>query len=266
MHPEVAAAVLETARGGTLREGLGFDRCQVAVVTNIGAGGHLGLNFITTVEDLAVPKRVIIQNVAPDGYGVLNATDAHCVRMGQVCSGSLIFFAADGAHPVLGTHRVQGLRSIWVEGGCIVAGEGEFRHTLSLADVPFTQGGRIGFQVDIAMAAVGAAWGLGVPWDTIRQGLASFLSDAGSVPGRFNLMAYRGATVIADDGHNSDAMRALVAAVQAMPGARRSVVISGAGDRRDDDNREQKKFWAPRSTRSSCLKTPASAAAPRVRW
>jgi cyanophycin synthetase len=239
MHPDVDAAVLETARGGILREGLGFDRCQVAVVTNIGAGDHLGLNFITTVEDLAVLKRVIIQNVAPEGYGVLNATDPHCVRMGQVCSGRVIFFAADGGHPVLGTHRAQGHRSIWVEGGCIVAADGEQRHSLALDQVPFTQGGRIGFQVENAMAAVGAAWGMGVPWDTIRQGLASFQSDAGSVPGRFNLMAYRGATVIADYGHNPDAMRALVAAVQAMPATRRSVVISGAGDRRDEDIREQ---------------------------
>jgi cyanophycin synthetase len=242
MHPEVDAAVLETARGGILREGLGFDRCQVAVVTNIGSGDHLGLNFITTVDDLAVLKRVIIQNVASDGYGVLNATDAHCVRMGQVCSGRVIFFAADGGHPVLGTHRAQGHRSIWVEGGCIAAAEGEQRHNLPLSQVPFTQGGRIGFQVDNAMAAVGAAWGLGVPWDAIRQGLASFQSDVGSVPGRFNLMAYRGATVIADYGHNPDAMRALVAAVQAMPAARRSVVISGAGDRRDEDIREQTKI------------------------
>ena len=239
MHPDVDAAVLETARGGILREGLGFDRCQVAVVTNIGAGDHLGLNFITTVEDLAVLKRVIIQNVAPEGYGVLNATDPHCVRMGQVCSGRVIFFAADGGHPVLGTHRAQGHRSIWVEGGCIVAAEGEQRHSLALDQVPFTQGGRIGFQVENAMAAVGAAWGMGVPWDTIRKGLASFQSDAGSVPGRFNLMAYRGATVIADYGHNPDAMRALVAAVQAMPATRRSVVISGAGDRRDEVIREQ---------------------------
>ena len=75
LHPEVDAAVFETARGGILREGLGFDRCQVAVVTNIGAGDHLGLNYITTVEDLAVLKRVIVQNVAATGYAVLNATD-----------------------------------------------------------------------------------------------------------------------------------------------------------------------------------------------
>ncbi|RIX71873.1 cyanophycin synthetase, partial [Acidovorax cavernicola] len=80
-HPEVDAAVLECARGGILREGLGFDRCQVAVVTNVGEGDHLGLNFITTVEDLAVLKRVIVQNVAPTGYGVLNAIDPQVAAM-----------------------------------------------------------------------------------------------------------------------------------------------------------------------------------------
>jgi len=239
MHPEVDAAVFETARGGILREGLGFDRCQVAVVTNIGAGDHLGLNYITTVEDLAVLKRVIIQNVAPNGYGVLNATDPHCVRMAEVCSGQVIFFAADGRHPVLATHRAQGKRSVWVEDGQIVAAEGQERHTLPLADMPITLDGRIGFQVDNAMAAVAAAWGLGVPWDVIARGLGSFVSDVASVPGRFNVMDYRGATIIADYGHNADAMRALVAATNAIPAQRRYVVISGAGDRRDSDIREQ---------------------------
>lgn len=239
LHPEVDAAVFETARGGILREGLGFDRCQVAVVTNIGAGDHLGLNYITTVEDLAVLKRVIIQNVAPQGYGVLNATDPHCVRMAEACSGKVILFAPDGQHPVLATHRERGLRAVWVEDGHIVAGEGEVRETVPLAEVPITRGGTIGFQVENAMAALAAAWGVGLPWPAIRQGLADFRSDAGSVPGRFNLLDYRGATIIADYGHNPDAMRALAAAVQTMPAGRRSAVISGAGDRRDQDIREQ---------------------------
>ena len=239
LHPDVDAAVLETARGGILREGLGFDRCQVAVVTNIGAGDHLGLNYITTVEDLAVLKRVIIQNVASQGYGVLNATDPHCVRMAEVCTGKVIMFARDGQHPVLATHRAQGHRAVWVEDGHMVAAEGDERVLLPLQDMPVTLGGQIGFQVENAMAALAAAWGCGLSWDAIRQGLASFRSDTGSVPGRFNLLNHRGAQVIADYGHNPDAMRALVSAVQAMPGQRRLVVISGAGDRRDEDIREQ---------------------------
>jgi cyanophycin synthetase len=105
--------------------------------------------------------------------------------------------------------------------------------------VPITRNGTIGFQVENVMAAIGAAWGAGLAWDTIRSGLATFVNDAGTVPGRFNVMDYRGATVIADYGHNPDAMRALVAAVEAMPAKRRSVVISAAGDRRDEDIRDQ---------------------------
>ena len=112
-HPDVDAAVLETARGGVLREGLGFDRCDVAVVTNIGKGDHLGLSYITTVEDLSVVKRVIVQNVKPDtGYAVLNAADPAVVAMAPHCPGSVTFFAQDGHHPVIATHMAQGKRVV----------------------------------------------------------------------------------------------------------------------------------------------------------
>ncbi|MBC7215949.1 MAG: cyanophycin synthetase [Burkholderiaceae bacterium] len=239
LHPEVDAAVFETARGGILREGLGFDRCQVAVVTNIGAGDHLGLNYITTVEDLAVLKRVIVQNVAPTGYAVLNAADPIVAAMASACPGQVIYFASDRHHPVMATHRAQGKRTVYVDGDSIVAAEGSWREAIHLRDVPITRNGRIGFQVENVMAAVAGAWGVGLPWQTIRRGLSGFVNDTDNAPGRFNLMDYRGATVIADYGHNADAMRALVAAIDALPARRRSVVISGAGDRRDEDLRVQ---------------------------
>ncbi len=244
MHPDVEAAVFETARGGLLREGLAFDRCQVAVVTNVGEGDHLGLNYITTVEDVAVLKRVIVHNVAPDGWAVLNAADRLVAEMANVCPGKVIWFAADRNHPVMRTQRALGGRKVYVETGAdgrpaIVAAEGAWRERVPLADVPLTRGGRIAFQVENAMAAVAAAWAVGLPWDTIRSGLASFVADTDNAPGRFNLLDYKGATVIADYGHNPDAMRALVQAVEALPAQRRSVVISGAGDRRDEDIRAQ---------------------------
>ena len=238
-HPDVDAAVFETARGGILREGLGFDRCSVAVVTNVGAGDHLGLNYITTVEDLAVLKRVIVQNVAPTGYAVLNAADPITAAMSGVCPGKVIYFAADRHHPVMAMHRAQGHRAVFIDDDAIVVAEGTWRESFPLRDIPITRNGTIGFQVENAMAAVAAAWGVGLDWEAIRSGLASFVSDSETVPGRFNVMDYKGATLIADYGHNPDAMRALVAACNAMPGARRSVVISGAGDRRDEDIREQ---------------------------
>ncbi|MCL2656018.1 MAG: cyanophycin synthetase [Betaproteobacteria bacterium] len=239
LHPDVDAAVLETARGGLLREGLAFDRCQVAVVTNIGLGDHLGLNYITNVEDLAVLKRVIVQNVAPDGVAVLNAADPNVAGMAESCPGTVTFFALDRFHPVMATHRAQGKRVVYAEGKTIVALEGSARQRIALDEVPITRGGTISFQVENVMAATAAAWAAGLGWDVIRAGLASFTNDSDNAPGRFNVFDYRGATVIADYGHNPDAMQALVRAVEAMPAQRRSVVISGAGDRRDEDIRQQ---------------------------
>ncbi len=235
MHPDVDAAVFEVARGGVLREGLGFDRCEVAVVTNIGSGDHLGLNYITTVEDLAVLKRVIVQNVSPTGYAVLNAADAIVTKMAHACPGKVIFFAADRHNPLMATHRAQGKRTVYIDGQTLVAAEGSWIERIALQGIPVTRGGTIGFQVENVMAAVAAAWAVNLSWDTIKSGLASFVTDTDNAPGRFNVMDYAGATVIADYGHNPDAMQALVAAVNAMPGQRRSVVISGAGDRRDSD-------------------------------
>ena len=238
-HPDVDGAVLETARGGVLREGLGFDRCQIAVVTNIGNGDHLGLAYINTVEDLAVVKRVIVQNVAPKGMAVLNAADPIVAAMAEHCPGSVTFFAPQRMHPVLATHRARGGRVIYVEDGALVAAESSSAVRIPLSQIALTRGGKLAFQVENAMAALGAAWALGLDWPAIRTGLAGFVSDAGSAPGRFNMFDYRGATLIADYGHNPDAISALVQAVEALPSRRRSVVISGAGDRRDEDIRSQ---------------------------
>ncbi len=239
LHPDVDAAVFETARGGLLREGLAFDRCQVAVVTNIGAGDHLGLNYITTLEDLAVLKRVIVQNVADNGMAVLNAADPVVAAMAANTRAPVTFFALDGGHPVMTMHRAQGQRVVFVEDGDLVAVHGREEYRVPLAQVPVTRGGTVGFQVENAMASVAAAWAVGVSWDAIRAGLANFVGESDNAPGRFNVFDYRGATVIADYGHNPDAIAALVSAVGGMPGKRRSVVISGAGDRRDEDIRQQ---------------------------
>jgi cyanophycin synthetase len=240
LHPDVDAAVFETARGGLLREGLGFDRCHVTVVTNIGRGDHLGLSNINTVEDLTAVKRVVVQNVTPGtGVAVLNAADPLVAGMASCCPGSVTFFARDPNNPVIAKHRAQRKRVIYLDGGWIVAAEAGAEHRIPVASIPLTQNGAIPFQIENAMAAVGAGWGLGLDWETIRAGLANFVSDTQTAPGRFNLFTHRGATLIADYGHNVDAIRALVHAIDKMPAKRRSVVISGAGDRRDEDIRQQ---------------------------
>ena len=239
MHPDVDAAVFETARGGVLREGLGFDMCDVAVVTNIGIGDHLGLNYITTVDELAVVKRVIVENVAPHGTAVLNAADPQVARMAAHCPGGIIFFARDKANPVLATHKAQGKRVVYANEEGIVCQEGRKSQRIPFSSIPLTRNGSIGFQVENAMAATATGWALGLDWAVIEKALSGFVSDANTAPGRFNVFDYKGATLIADYGHNPDAMQALVQAVEGMPAVRRSVVISGAGDRRDEDIRQQ---------------------------
>jgi cyanophycin synthetase len=239
MHPDVDAAVLETARGGILREGLGFDRCEVAVVTNIGEGDHLGLNYINSVEELATLKRVVVQNVATTGAAVLNATDPMVVKMEAVCAGDIIFFAPNQHHPVIAAHRAKNKKVIYFDGANIICSKGE---SVSLhfpvSQIPLTQNGVLGFQIENVMASIGAAWALGLDAEKIASGLHSFESTANAVPGRFNQFQHKGATVIADYGHNPDAMRALASAIEAMKPKRSHVVISGAGDRRDEDIRD----------------------------
>jgi cyanophycin synthetase len=136
-------------------------------------------------------------------------------------------------------HRAQRGRIVYVDGAHLVAAHGKKVERIALADVPITRGGVIGFQVENVMASVAAAWAVGVKWDAIRLGLKTFVGESDNAPGRFNVFDYRGATVIADYGHNPDAIAALTSAVESMPATRRSVVISGAGDRRDEDIREQ---------------------------
>jgi cyanophycin synthetase len=239
LHPDVDAAVLETARGGILREGLGFDRCDVAVVTNIGAGDHLGLNYINTVEDLSVVKRVIVQNVKPGGMAVLNAVDPLVLKMADACLSGITLFARDPRHAALVAHRARGKRVVTVEDHDVVCIERDVVARVPLRDAPLTLGGVIGFQVDNVLAAVGAAWGLGIGFDDIRAALTGFVGDIRVTPGRFNVLYHAGATVIADYGHNPDAMVALAEAVDRIATGKRVVVISGAGDRRDEDIRRQ---------------------------
>ncbi len=240
MHPEVDAAVFETARGGILREGLGFDRCQVAVVTNLGKGDHLGINHIDSIDDLALVKRVIVANVAPNGFAVLNAADPIVASMQSVCPGGAIFFARDSALSAMKRQAATDQRAVRLDGEAIVAVQGtRVMHRFDLARIPLTGSGTIPFQIDNAMAAVAAGWALGLDWALIAAGLATFESNPDTVPGRFNRFSYRGATVIADYGHNPDAILALSQAIEAMPAGYRSIVISAAGDRRDQDIIEQ---------------------------
>jgi len=236
LNPKVEMAVLEAARGGILREGLGFDRCDVAVVTNIGEGDHLGLSGIETLEKLSLVKRTIVDVVLPTGAAVLKADDPWVAQMAPKCPGSVIFFCRDGEHEVMRSAREQGGRVVFVRDDHVILAEGDQETVfISLSRVPLTYHGRVGFQVENVLAAIAATWSLKIPFDQIRQGLATFSSSAQQTPGRFNVLEANGATIILDYGHNPSAVTALVEALEMFPQKRRSIVFSAEGDRRDGD-------------------------------
>jgi cyanophycin synthetase len=236
INPAVEAAVLETARGGILREGLAFDQCDVAVVTNIGEGDHLGLSDIDDLEKLARVKRVIVDAVAPTGYAVLNAADPLVAGMAEKCPGGVVFFALDEKNGVLQTRRASNGRVVFVRDNSIVLADGPSEFSLlSLERIPLTHGGRVPFQVENVLAAAAACWALGVPAEQIRAGLESFHASVGKSPGRFNLFSFNGATLIVDYGHNPSSLLALMDVIQQFPHEKRMAVYSAAGDRRDVD-------------------------------
>jgi UDP-N-acetylmuramyl tripeptide synthase len=234
--PRVEAAVLETARGGILRAGLGFDRCDVAVVTNIAEGDHLGIGDIETVEQLARVKRTIVDVVAPDGHAILKADDPLVAEMAPYCPGAVVFFARDGHHPVLAAHRQRGGRAAFVRDRRIILAEGSQEIPLvSLENVPLTHGGYVGFQVENALAAAAATWVLGVPCEVILGGLESFVADFDRAPARFNLLEFNDAVVVMDYGHNTSSLASLIETFEGLPHKYRTAVYSAAGDRRDVD-------------------------------
>ncbi len=244
-HPRVDAAVLETARGGLLREGLGFEWCDVAIVTNVGEGDHLGLAGIYTVEELARVKEIPVRRVSEQGAAVLNADDPLVARMANACNGTVIFFSRNANSPVLVEHRAAGGKAVTVRDGYVVLASGKDERRVAKVDsLPLTFGGRVGFQVDNLLAAVAAGYWLGLSIDSLRSGLETFSSDLGTVPGRFNVLTHRDATVILDYGHNASALLALVDAIEKLPHRRRKVVYTAAGDRRDEDIVRQAKIIA----------------------
>jgi cyanophycin synthetase len=245
-YPGTDAAVLEIARGGVLREGLPFDCCDVAVVTNIGEGDHLGIAEIHTPGELAAVKQTVVANVSATGTAVLNAADPLVVQMLENHPCRALFFAIDGMQPVIQRHRAAGGRAIFVKDGQIVRAEGSSESPfVALADVPLTHGGRITFQIENTLAAIAAAWSLGIDDELILRGALSFSSNIEHSSGRFNMLDFNGISVIIDYGHNVDALRSLLTALNHFPHERRIVVYSSAGDRRDSDIIEQGRMISP---------------------
>lgn len=215
----IEAAVIESDTEHILREGLVYDRCQVAVITGIGEGDHLGEYDIHEPEQLFTVLRTLVDVVLPDGAAVLNAADPQLVEMAELCDGEVIYFARDPELPVIRQHLAAGGRAVLVKQGQLVLAQGREETSLgAVAGVPLTYDGRVAFQVDNLLAAIGATWALGLSADLMRTGVDTFDVGQAGVPGRFTVFQRGLATVVVDDAHNADALRALVAALDTFPG------------------------------------------------
>lgn len=238
-NPTVEVAVLETARGGILRAGLGFDECDVGVVLNVSSD-HLGLRGIHTLEQLAEVKSVVPAVVKREGHAVLNADDPLVYAMRDRSGGDIVLFSTlpDGTNEIFDEHIERGGIGARIEDGEFVVRRGRLRIPIaSVREVPLMMGGAARFQQQNVLAAIATAYVQGVRYDTIRAGLLSFFPSPSMTPGRLNLLRVGNARVLVDYAHNPAAVAGLVEMVTEIPARRRIGVVASPGDRRDEDIR-----------------------------
>ncbi len=238
-NPTINYAVLETARGGILRSGLGFDRCDIAVVTNVTAD-HLGLAGIDSLSDLAKVKVVVPQSVFRDGISVLNADNEYTAEMARSSRGEIIFFSMQEENPVIREHLRNRGRAVILRstrhGEMVTIVEHRRETSLLFAnEIPATFDGRLRVNIANAMAATAAALGENIQLEHIRQALRTFTTSFFQTPGRFNLMEYQGRRVLMDYCHNVAGLESMVDFSQRMEAQRVIAVISIPGDRQDAD-------------------------------
>lgn len=236
--PTVNFAVLECARGGLLRAGLGFGKCDVGVVTNVAAD-HLGLKGIHTVEQLARVKGVIPETVLPDGYAILNADDDLVYEMRRSIDCNLALFSMDEDNPrIQALQRKGGITAIY-ENGYVTICRGTWKmRIMKAAAIPLTYGGKATFMIQNVLAAVLAANVQGISIEDMKAALETLIPSASQTPGRLNLFKFENFQILLDYAHNPAGMRALQKFTDNLECTHKVGIIAGIGDRRVEDNNE----------------------------
>lgn len=233
--PTVDFAVLECARGGILRSGLGFDKCDIGIVTNVSAD-HLGLKGIDSLEQMARVKRVIPETVHKEGYALLNAEDDLVYDMAKEVDCNIALFGIDENNPRVRRHCEQGGLAAFVENGFITICEGKWKTRIEkVVNVPLTYSGKAGFMIQNVLPAVLTAYIRGFSVKDIRQGLQTFIPSPEQMPGRLNIFEFSDFKVMIDYAHNPGAIQALGRFLQKVEASARIGIITGVGDRRDED-------------------------------
>lgn len=243
-NKSIDAAVLETARGGIIRKGLGYDLADIGVITNISED-HLGLDGIDTLEDLAFVKSLVIEAVKPNGYAVINADDKFADYFLKRAKSEVILFSKDKKNPLLNAHIEQGNMAVFMDNNEIkMIKKGAKIHLIKIEDVPITYGGMLECNVENCLAAVAALFGLNMPLEIIESGLRSFLPDTELNAGRFNIFDMGEFKVMLDYGHNPAGIKEAVKFIKKLDAKRFVGIIGMPGDRQDSSINSAAKICA----------------------
>lgn len=236
--PTVEFAVLETARGGILRSGLGFGQCDIGVLTNIQED-HLGLNDIHTLDDLSRVKEVVVSSVKKSGWAVINADNAYCVKIGKKANCNVVYFSMDENNPVIVKQSSLGNISCVYENGYITIKKGDWKiRVQKAAQIPLTFGGTVGFMVQNVLAATLTAFVWGFRTEDIKTSLETFIPSAAQTPGRMNIFDFKEFKIMVDFAHNPDGFNGIKQFLTTIDSPQKIGLIAGTGDRRDEDIRE----------------------------
>ncbi|MBX7046825.1 MAG: cyanophycin synthetase [Ignavibacteria bacterium] len=235
MDPTVEIAVLETARGGILRAGLGFDQCDIGICTNVTVD-HLGLKDINTIEDMARVKSVVPESVKKNGYAILNADDDLVYKMREDLECKVALFSMDEHNKRIKKHTAGGgIAAVFENNYITIIKSGWKVRIEKVINIPLTYGGRAAFMIQNVLAATLAAYLEGLSTEDIKFGLTSFVPGTAQTPGRLNLIEVGDFKVLIDFAHNPAGMEALSKFVDKFPNKVKIGVVAGTGDRRDED-------------------------------
>lgn len=236
--PTVEFAVLETARGGILRSGLGFSRCDIGIITNIQED-HLGLSDIHTLDDLARVKSVVVRSIKKDGWAILNAEDPHCVKLADELSCQVAYFSLNEDTPMVKKLAREGKICAVYENGYVTIKKGEWKIRIEKAThIPLTMGGKARFMIANVLAAALAGYLWGFKTDDISLSLQTFIPSAAQTPGRMNIFDFKKFKVMIDFAHNPAGYRGIEDFLSSVEATKKIGIIAGVGDRRDEDIRE----------------------------
>jgi cyanophycin synthetase len=233
--PTVEFAVLETARGGILRSGLGYSRCDIAIITNIKED-HLGLNDIETLDDLTNVKSVVAKSVKKDGWAVLNAEDPYCMKIAKTLDCNTAYFALDENDPVVKKLSKAGNIVAVCENGFITVKKGDWKIRIEkVMNVPLTLQGKAKFMIQNVLAATLAAYLYGFKTEDISLSLQTFIPSVAQTPGRMNIFEFKHFKIMIDFAHNPAGYLGIEDFLNNIEATKKIGIIAGVGDRRDED-------------------------------